>query len=359
MKRTFSLFLPLLTLLLCLAACERYVAPDPTVRRTVLIYMEARNNLAADAYDDIAEMKRASIPADCRLLIYLSTQGVAPKLFEIVNGREVPLKIYPEETSAVDPAQLRSVIASTQELAPAREYGLILWSHSSGWQQSPVKVRGFGLEYSYKQISTSDLADAVEGFNLDFIIFDTCYMGCIEVAYELRNAARFMVASVCEVPNEGMPYDATLPALMKPNIKDALIETININHSINAPANVGGCPVTLSLIDLSRMDALAQAVKDAPLPLPDDFIPQVFSVSHPYRHLFFDFGQYYNAIGGDPDPIKAAIIHERHSLSIWGQLRLDHCSGLSIYLPQFAPGYDYNSHGYSSLEYYKFIHSTN
>lgn len=321
-----------------------------------MIYMEARNSLAGNAGLDIAELKRVDIPRDCRVLVYQSMRNTAPKLFEIINSREIPLKIYPEETSAVDPEQLRSVIISAREFAPSHEFGLIMWSHSSGWIQSMIKSRGFGLENSSKQMSVSDLADAVENLEIDFILFDTCYMGCVEVAYELRHAARYMAASVCEVNEDGMPYDLTMPALFAEDMVAGLKNAIDITVTYNTA--IDPCPATMSLIDLSAMDRLAQAVKSAPGTLPDDYVPQRFSDDTPYSRIFCDFGQYFDAIGGDPMALNAAIIHERHSPTYWGH-PLTLCSGLSIYLPECSPGYNYDSYGYSSLEWYKFIHSIN
>ena len=319
--------------------------------------MEARNSLSPTSTEDIIEMQRAIIPKDCRVLIYQSANSNPPRLIEIVNGREVVLQQYPDETSAVDPSHLRSVISTAQLLAPAQEYGLILWSHSTGWMQTPMKSRGFGYEYSREQMSISDLADAIKGLDLDFIVFDTCYMACVEVAYELRNAARYMVASVCEVPEDGMPYIKTLPALLSEDMAEGLKEAIDV--TVSSYPNFGGCPSTLSLIDLTKMDALAAAVKDArrgPIP---NYTPQVFSTSHPYNRLFFDFGQYFDVIGGNESAKNDAILHERHTSSIWGRLPLTHCSGLSIFIPEFSSGFNYDSYGYSSLEWPQFLNLTN
>ncbi len=356
MKRILLNLLITIALLVTTTSCERYIAPDITVRRTVLIYMEARNTLSGTSHVDISEMKLASIPSDCRVLVYHSANGTAPQLFEIINGREVVRKLYPDDTAATNPEQLRSVITTVQSIAPAKEYGLVLWSHSSGWQQSMNKVRGFGYENSREQISVSDLADAIEGLNLDFLVFDTCYMGCVEVAYELRNAAHYMVSSVCEVPGDGMPYDQTLSELLREDMVQGLKNAIDI--TVTSYLGTNGCPSTLSLIDLTQLDALALAVKNATGTLPEDYTPQVFSISSPYRYLFYDFGQYFDAIGGDESAKNNAILHERHTAYVWGQIPLTHCSGLSVYLPQFSPGYNYESYGYSSLEWPQFLNLT-
>ncbi len=352
-------FIASLTLLLALGSChEEPEAPAPC-RSTLLVYMEARNNLSNDAEKDLREMMAAVIPADCRLLAYCSTYDSEPRLVEIKDGTQTTLKTWPAGTSAVDPLQLAEVVAETRRMAPSAEFGIVFWSHSSGWQQTKSKARAFGLENSSRQMSITDLAAALTGQNIDYVIFDSCYMGCVEVAYELRRCADWMVASVCEVPPDGMPYNRVLPQLLDATdpLPGRLSRVIDTTVNSYLPGT-SGCPSTMSLTDLSRMDALAEAVKNAPDLLPYDYKPQVFSRSAPYKYLFCDFGQYFNAIGCNPDVLSEAVVYERHTTKIWGEIPIVHCSGLSVYLPQFFPGYDYSSHGYSSLSWAKYLNLT-
>lgn len=344
--------------ILCLIAaltvgCKSADEPVESVRRTLLIYMETRNSLDRDADDDLREMAAAEIPADCRLLVYKSRYDVAPSIVEIRNGRETVLKTYAEDASAVDPEQMQTVLADVRALAPARSYGLVLWSHSSGWRQSPKKSRAFGLENSSKEMKITDLSLALAGFPAEFIVFDTCYMGCVEVAYELRNRAKYLVASVCEVPTGGMPYDLTLPALFSAATVNGLKAAVDatVDHYL---ASSERCPSTLSVIDLSRLDDLAASFAAVSSnPLPANYEAQQFSLSNPYRTLFFDLGQYLEALGGDPAPLRQAVIHERHTPMIWGQLPIVRCSGLSVFIPAVTPGLSYASYGYNSLSWSK------
>lgn len=360
MRRVFLIFM-VIAALAVLAGCdepEPKPRPEPptATRRTVLVYIEARNSLAGNAADDLAEMENATIPSDCRLLVYRSTRDGEPELLEIKNGSRDVLKTYPEDASAVDPAQMGAVLADARSLAPAEGYGLVLWSHSSGWQQTSRRSRGFGLENSRLQMSISDLAGVLSGVEspFEFLIFDTCYMGCVEVAYELRNTARYMVGSVCEVPTPGMPYDLTVEHLFDADTRRGLTAAIDLTVDTYLADKTISCPSTLSLIDLEAMPALAAAVKARFVPsLPVGYEAQPFSVSTPFRNLFFDFGQWYaGALGGDPAALSAAVLHERHTPMIWGRLPLVACSGLSVYLPQLSDGFDYTSYGYDTLGWY-------
>lgn len=348
-----------LILLLTLGSCHEEPEAPKSCRSTLLVYMEARNDLSSNAVKDLYEMMAAEIPADCRLLVYCSTYDPQPVLFEIKNGNKNQLKSWPEDSSAVDPKQMDEVIAEARRQAPSDEFGIVFWSHSSGWKQTMNKARAFGLENNYRQMSITDLAEALTGKDIDYMIFDTCYMGCVEVAYELRLCADWMVASVCEVPLNGMPYDKVLPQLFDEteSLPVRLSRVIDTTVDSYLPGTTG-CPSTMSLIDLSRMDALAEAVKNAPGQLPDDYEPQVFSRNTPYKYMFCDFGQYFEAIGGNPAVLAQTVVHERHTPKIWGTIPLTHCSGLSVYLPQLFPGYDYSSFEYSSLSWAKYLNLT-
>ena len=350
--------------LLMLCACDstKHPVTEPVakVRRTLLVYMEARNNLSSAALDDLAEMRIADIPDDCRLLVYRSINGADhPELVEIRRDRETTLAEYPAEASAVDPVQMATVLADMKKLAPADEYGMVLWSHSSGWRQkSPALMhsRAYGLENG-RTMSITNLAKALRDSDLSFLVFDTCYMGSVEVAYELRNAARWMVASVCEVPTPGMPYNLTLPGLFDADMARGLQSAIDITVDSYIADRTQLCPSTLSLIDLSALDDLAAEVKDIiDNPLPEGFRPQRFSVDRPYASLFFDLGQYMQALGGTTTAaLERAVIHERHTDKIWVRLPIDHCSGLSVYIPGIDAGYDLTSYDYNTLEWARYM----
>ena len=348
-----------------LTACHKSDEPEQPARRTVLVYMQARNSLNGYDLDDLQEMQQATIPADCHLLVYLSSYNSDDQLFELTKeGRNV-LKTYPEGSS-LSVERMRQVIADARAAAPSRELGIVLWSHSSGWRQNATRMqamtRGFGLEGS-KFMSVTELAEALANNDLDYIYFDTCYMGTVEVAYELRQCANFMVGSVCEVPADGSPYQLTLEGLFAADIRAGLRDAIDKTASYYSGRTGSYCPSTLSLIDLGKMDALAAATKaiyDNPQELPADFTPQAYSVSVGFRDMFFDFGQYVETVASDPvtlatwkESMADAMLHERHSPMIWGSLPITHCSGLSTFIPSRAQNPD--MYGYQSLAWAKYM----
>ena len=346
--------------------CSLFEEPEPSptppgrgpgeTRRTILVYMAARNNLSSFARLDISEMLRADIPSDCRLVVFRSLPGDVSDLIEIYDGKIDVLKTYDEGIVGADAETLKEVLADVRTFAPATENGVIFWSHSSGWKASQRVApfaRSFGSENDGKcQIEMPDLAAALQTVpKFDFVFFDSCYMGCVEVAYEIRHAADYMVASVCEVPTDGMPYDRTLPYLFAENLTDGLQLAIdsNVDHYLNDPSE--SCPSTMSLIDLSAMDALAAAA--APIlsnrgTPEEDF--QYFSVSSSFRNYFVDLEQYMKQVSTDNiafEEFKAAldrtVLHERHTDWIWNRLPILTCCGLSINPDPTSAAYGYQS----------------
>ncbi len=354
--------LSLLLILTALTACDHTASPVPEppvpVDRVVLVYMEARNNLSGEALDDLAEMKRAEIPAGNRLLVYRSRYGEPhPDLIEIFQGGDSVLKSYADTVLATDPAQMARVISDVHQLAPAKEFGMIFWSHASGWRRKSARAadaRGFGSENG-RMMTVTQMASALgRDRKIDFLFFDCCYMGCAEVAYELRNSARYFVASVCEVPAGGMPYHLTVPELFNPDMVEGLKNTIDLNVDYYRNATSVQCPSTLALVDLSKMDELIEAVRPTiGGKVPYSFLWQRFSRNAPYRDMFTDLGQYMEALGGTMP--EGVILHEDHTDSVWGTISLSYCIGLSIFYPNFATGIDYTYKGYDTLEWAKYL----
>lgn len=87
-------------------------------------------------------------------------------------------------------------------------------SHAYAWLPSEAEVdqrdRSFGVDESAggSEINIEDLAEGLERYNLDVLIFDACHMSAIEVYYELRNSAKQIIASPAEILADGFPYEA-------------------------------------------------------------------------------------------------------------------------------------------------------
>lgn len=103
-----------------------------------------------------------------------------------------------------DPLFFTNFLIEIQDLYPARQYGLILFSHSSGWMPQntltePRKSSRSILNDNGDEMEMIDFAKSIPPKMFEFIIFESCFMSGIEVAYELRNKTNYIVASSTEI----------------------------------------------------------------------------------------------------------------------------------------------------------------
>ena len=180
-----------------------------TVSRTVLVYMIATNSLSVYSNEDITEMMNgmSQIPTNGgSLLLYEVSYDVPPTLYSITcnNDKYVKqvIKTYSSDVRSTTSARMSEVVNDTRNLAPANSYGLILWSHADGWVKTlereeiswnTFRPLDFGIDYGDKMPIT-ELAKALPDNMFDFIYADACYMGCIEIAYQLRNKTQFYIS---------------------------------------------------------------------------------------------------------------------------------------------------------------------
>lgn len=373
-------FYKLLTLFMALALVVSCSKDEPEIvqpaKRTILVYMIATNSLGSNGRDkqDLEEMDQAVTSGaldGCRLLVYrVTTGGEAPTLFEIKQDKHgdavhEPLLSYSNEKGAsVTVERMRQVINDMKTEAPAQEYGLVLWSHGTGWARSlttktGVTLKDFG-EDNGATMSLTDLAAGLPTGVFKWIYADVCYMGCVEVAYELRNHCRYFVGYPTEIPGRGMPYDLTLPLLCQSTaqLSSACRATYDYYNAMT------GQDRTFSgvVVDCSCMDELADVchrIQQQGIDLKSTTGIQCYNLNS--SRFFFDFLQYYQAIC--PEELQSELINIYNKVvidkmatpTIFNRILIDqaHFSGLSTYIKGTSPGV--NEQYYSQLAWEKAV----
>ena len=271
LTRYLRYILPALLLIVVTACDDDSPDPAPTAkegRRTVLVYMIADNSLGRNGCDraDINEMLKSAAQGgitDGRLLVYHAAsgadKGVNPRLIEITPDGEKTLKEYTDASSvySVDIERVRQVLDDVDRIAPARENGLVLWSHGSGWRELPSS-RSFGEDRGVT-MKVSSLAKALEGRKFDFIYFDCCLMATVEVVYELRHATPTIVASGTELIDEGMRYDLNIPVFFAPELDLTVAARNTFEYYNSLVGQYRTC--TMSVINTAGLDDLASATR--------------------------------------------------------------------------------------------------
>lgn len=355
---------------LCSSCNDKKDEPEVLAKRTIVVYMVATNSMSGQDNTDIAEMKTALSGysrGDCRLILYRVSYNQAPQLLEISSKNDIvttaTLKTYSEEQSAsVTKQRFSEVMADVKAFAPSDDYGLVLWSHAAGWANSLPKSVGarpryFGIDYN-ATMPIDSLADAIPAGMFSFIYADACYMGGIEVAYQLRNKTRYFVGSPAEIPYDGMPYDVTIPLFFEDNVSLSKICDKVYEYYRNSTSGVA-----LSIVDCAKLDALAAVCRDIHSTAKE--LESAADLQYYNRapitsvRLFYDFGQYTRMIAGDDSLVEQfnvalddAVIYKISTPSVFGiSINADTFSGLStsIYGTNAADNDAY----YETLDWYR------
>ena len=214
-----------------LAACSKEVPgydPPALADRTVLLYMPGQSLIAyyENNIQGICTAVTGRALGKGRMLVCWQpddqTSAVVQEIYYDRNKRcseAKTLKTY-DDFDAGDPAAVQQLFADAAELAPARNYGLIIGCHGKAWIPASGGVlprsmlpaddvwttapgakptRSFG-DTGY-ELDITELAAALEAqrFRFDYLIFDDCFMANIETLYDLRRAVDYIVASPCEI----------------------------------------------------------------------------------------------------------------------------------------------------------------
>lgn len=247
MKRLSILLLALLVLVGCddKNTYVEQIAPE----QTLLMYFPWSGNSQGNTgltshfetnISDMEEVLRYRQPDGCRVLVFMENRvGVAleGKLFELVGGdgnvAQTIHKTY-QQLDMTTAEGIATVLKDLQVVAPAPRYAMSIGCHGMAWipserlkakqQVQPLlaqprekeyweyegvhQTRWFGGMDAEFQTEISTLAQAIDraGIKMEYILFDDCYMSSVEVAYELRNVADYLIGSTSEIMAEGFPY---------------------------------------------------------------------------------------------------------------------------------------------------------
>jgi hypothetical protein len=248
---------------------------------TIMVYMAADNDLEQWAIEDFNQMEMVGSTGDVKVLVQLdrtpgydSTNGdwTECRRYEVVKDDDPALITSTllqsmGEVDTSNPQTLNDFIAWGQQYAPAEHYTLILWDHGTGW--SPYDDRSRAIAYDFSSgysnaIKVYDLSWALDAlYPIDIVAADACLMATMEVAYQIRGQADYMVVSAEESPGPGYDYSKVLALFTSSEglLKSPGQLARDLSATIfNDWRERFGMTLTCSTIDLSRTDELASAL---------------------------------------------------------------------------------------------------
>ena len=406
MAKVRLILLSLLTLLFC--SCERdgldltlSVGPyGKETRQVLLLYEAGFNSLSNDIQNNLNVLQRGYLPGKNRnddvVLVFSHqtwynrrsyTEETAPVMFRLYSRNGEPcadtLNVWPVGTPVANKEMMTEVFNWVREEFPAAGYGAVLSSHATGYLpedyfSNPKKYEGrdrgssiswsprlksFGQEYysagtKTQEMELKDLAAAIP-YKLDYILFDACLMGTVEVAWELRNVCSYVAFSPCEIPAAGLDFKHLTERLLQPETPD-LTGVCDDYYTAYKEDSIYGA--TITLVDCARMDRLAATCRD----LFDRYRSGIRNLSgknvqvydrqmgSKHYYAFFDLKDILREAGAadaDLASLQAAldecILYEAHTAKFL-DVKLNRVCGLAMYLPAYP---DYRRDIYHGTEF--------
>lgn len=422
MKRLYTI-LAIGLLMPFLVSCDRSGKEPRSYEKVMLLYSCGKNSLSTYLERDIADLMSSDLPYESSdgVVLVLShkptkyesyVKDTAPVLYRLYNDRKGrvhadTLMVMPETSISASSSALRGVLSYVKEKFPAKSYGMIFSSHATGWLpegyyesgagsvdiwsseiHGPARLPDGAVPYRERKLEEGEpltrsigetvrridgvnvsyqmsLQDFVSGIpmKLDYLIFDACLMGCIEVAYELKDVTDIVSFSPAEVLAEGLDYKTVVSYLIKSSAPDVAgvarryFETYDAQTGINRSA-------TISTVDCRRLDALADVCRklfstyrEEIASLDPDEVQRYFRSHH---HWFFDLEDIVIKAGATEDEIRelesalnSCMIYKASTdsfMKTYGGFDITMYSGLSMYLPtREYPDWSYLNGYYRNL----------
>jgi hypothetical protein len=191
-------------------------------------------------------------------------------IYEIADGLSNKVATW-DEMDTGDPASLEKFVLYSMETYPSEKTMLVVQDHGFGWRGicKDETVPGYtlmpidGLAGALKDVK------AETGKAVDVLCMDACNMATIEVAYELRDAATYFVATETTMPFDGLPYEMFITSLvahpeMSPReiAAEIVFDTVEYYSSQWDYSHIYTYNqdfVTICAVDLARMGAVVDA----------------------------------------------------------------------------------------------------
>jgi len=271
----FPLAIFILLLLSVLVGCSSS-SDNHTPTTTVLIYIEGTNleSEYSQATGNIREMLAATSAPHLNVVLTTGAAGKDVSTDPVKSWRTVKRHLIKDgaikelqDLGAVNmgnTAVLTDFIRWGQTTFPADKYILILWDHGGG------TLWGYGgdLDTDTDPMHVVPLSQAIgaavaiTGKRFDLIGFDACLMATAEIAANLAPYANYLVASEELEPGQGWNYTSFLNGVATNPHADGLAVGVAIANGYATKTNPETDNYTLSVVDLSRIDAVVLAVQE-------------------------------------------------------------------------------------------------
>ena len=344
--------------------------PTQEVRNVMIMYSAGFNSLSSPLTVDLEELENNFVPSASsrtdnillvlsRRKIYDDSTPIAPVLYRIYKDREGTvikdtLLQWDRKTQATDPAVLEEVLLYAKNEFPAKGYGLVLSSHGSGWIPDPdratkgASVMSVGQDSDTGRVHEMELYEFVDAipYELDYVLFDACFMACVEVAWALKDVTPMVGFSPTEIMSDGFNYSMLAERLIGSSEPDPLAVCEDYFAQYTDPSQRTPY-ASITLVDTRKMNPLAEvcrtlfekyrtsiaALRSTQVqtyfrPGRNPWLDHLFDL----RHMLLKAGISAEETAAFDQALSQCILYERHT-DYFMSLPLINVCGLSVFLP--------------------------
>lgn len=329
---------------------------------------------------------------------YTPTESYITRIYATNKGKVVSdtLTVLGSDVIASSPSTMEKVLNYVRTEFPAKGYGMVFSSHGSGWlpagyfnspsrfendhageikterlsvrpqampkgDRLPVPEGDLADTDPYYGMTRSIGQDAIRGsyyghemdvrefasgipFHLDYILFDMCYTGGVELAYGLRDKADYLGLSPAEVLGDGMfDYTKLTSFLLKgasPDFAGLFKDSFNLYDKQSGVYRSS----TVNVIRTDGMENLAEVcsnlVREYSDTLANVYPGSIQSYYRMNRHYFYDLADIFAKCGATQaeldrlgEAIDRCVIYKNATPRFMNEFSIDTYSGFSMYLP--------------------------
>jgi hypothetical protein len=364
---------------LVLVAVVFSISGEQLMPWTFMIYLDGDNNLEGAYIDDFLQMEKSSSNPNVNIVVQFDRiSGEDGRYGDWTDCRRFHIRpgVTPDlgneeealgECNMADPNVLVDFISWAKSHYPAQHYLLAVVNHGEGWQPMAKEIVPTGIVWDdtttdYPNfMTTAGLGSALAAITsggaekLDVLFLDACLMQMVEVAYEVKDFARYLVASqyIGWAPGS---YDDYLSGITASTQAEQLARDI-VRKYHNDKTSLAH---TMSALNLSELEDLAQKVSDFAQALTSElptYVSQIEDSRAGSQKLWqedyidlYHFAQLIrskirsrsiqNAAQAVMNAVKASIIAEAHGNGIvrsdsYSPYSLNNVRGISIYFPPY------------------------
>ncbi len=340
-----------------LLSAPSIAAPPTQDKWTVMVYLDADNNLESFGVMNLQMLESVGSSADVNFVVLMDTySGTASLLYVRQGGSEVLADWG--EVNMGDPATMAQFIKDAKKAAPAENYCFISWDHGGGWRGLNWDDTSYELgEDDF--MNMADLREAVVGGGVQFDVFafDQCLMAQPEVAYEVIGYADYVVFSEETIYGQGFPYDmiasdlVAQPWMSSEQLSRMIVDDFGAYYNSITWAN----DWTISAFDMAAMDDLTMGLahlaeaQTNSLPLYRSQFKNDLSNSPSYYYPYYsDLGVYVMNVYNDKaildKDVKLAAKEVISALDAGMVISVNSkhngdSTGMSIYFPSYRQSY--------------------